>query len=80
LHIELAQRIHEECGAASDFITQHGNAGAGHIKRFDDDVFQFVAQKLFDGAFVFLTHLGVIGEHANGTEAGGFISALARRE
>ncbi len=78
LQIELAQRIHEKRGAAADFVTQHGNAGAGDVKSFDDDVLQLVAQKLFDGVLVFLSDLGIIGKHANGAETRGFIAVLTR--
>ena len=78
LQIQFAQRIHEKRGAAADFVAQHGNARAGHVKGFDDDVLQLVAQKLFDGVLVFLPDLGIIGQHADGAEAGGFIAVLAR--
>ena len=78
LQIQLAQRIHEKCGAAADFIAQHGNARAGHVKSFNDDILQLVAQELLDGVFVFLPDLRIIGEHANGAEAGGVIAILAR--
>ena len=80
LHVQLAQGIDEKCGAAADFIAQHGNARAGHVKRFHDDVLQFVAQELFDGVFIFLADLGIIGQDANGAEAGGFVAILAGRK
>ena len=80
LQIQLAQRIHEKRRAAADFVAQHGNARAGHVKGFDDDVLQLVAQKLFDGALVFLLDFGIVGQHADGAESGGFIAVLARSE
>ena len=68
-HFEAAGRIDEERGAAADFLTQQRDSGARLIERFDDHVFEFFAEKLLDGGFVFFLHLGVIGEQADGAEA-----------
>ena len=38
------------------------------VESFHDHVFQFIAQILFDGAFVRFRHFGVVGEHADGAE------------
>ena len=66
--IQVAQRIHEERGAPANFVAQHGDAGARVIEGFNDHVFQFVAQELFDGALVLRFDFGVIGQHADGAE------------
>ena len=79
--IQLAQRIHEERGAAADFVAQHGDARARHVEGFNDHVLQFVAQELFDGAFVFRLDFGIIGQHADGAEAvADCFAALARQK
>ena len=75
VNVQLAQRIHEECGAAAHLVAQQSHARARLVERFDDDVFQFIAQKLFDGAFVLFLHFGVIGQQADGAEA----AAMSRR-
>ena len=64
VHVEGAGRIDEEGGAAADVLAQQRDARAGLIERFDDDVFEFFAEKLLDGGFVFFLDLGVIGEQA----------------
>ena len=38
------------------------------IERFDDHVFELIAQELFDGDFVLWVHLRVISQHADGAE------------
>ncbi len=38
------------------------------VKCFDDYVFQFIAQILFDGAFVRFRNLGVIGQDSYGAK------------
>ncbi len=66
--LEIFGGVDEESGAAADFVAQEGDAGASVIKSFDHDVFEFIAEILFDGRFVVLGDFGVIGEHTDGAE------------
>ena len=68
VHLQVFGRIDKECRAAADFFPQQGDAGASVIKSFDDDIFQFVAQILFDGCLVSFRHFGVVREDANCTK------------
>src|SRR5690348_396266 len=72
--LQMAERIDEKRSATAHLFAKQGDAGASVIKGFDDDVFEFVTEKLFDRAFVLLLHFGVIGEHAHGTKALGFVA------
>ncbi len=65
---QVVERIHKESGSSAHFIAEHGNAGARVVVGFDDDVFQFVAQVLFDGGFVPLLDFSVISQHADGAK------------
>jgi hypothetical protein len=47
---------------------QHGDAGSGDVEGIDYDILELIAQKLFDGGFVALLHLDVIGENADGAK------------
>src|SRR6185437_4976179 len=76
----LAERIHEEGGAPADFFAQQGDAGAGMIEGFDDDVFELFAQELLDGAFVLFLYLGVIGQKSGGAKAARFGFAAGMKE
>src|SRR5439155_17868661 len=60
--------VDEESSAAADFIAKQRDAGAGMVEGFDDNVFEFVAEVLFDGAFVKFGNFGVVGEDADGAE------------
>ena len=66
---QIAQRINEERGTAADFIAEQGNAGAGVVVGFDDDVLEFVTQILLDGRFVLFFDFGEIREHSDGVKA-----------
>ncbi len=76
LQIQLPKRIHEERGAPADLLAQQRDSGARNVERFHDDIFELIAQKLFDGALVLLLDFGVIGKHADGAEAVRFLSDL----
>ena len=80
LQIQLAERIHEERRAPADFLAQQRDSRARHVERLHDDIFQFVAQELLDGALVLLLDFGVIGQHADGAETVRFFAALIRSE
>lgn len=73
----MTQRIDEECGATAHLFAQQRDASAGVIESFNDDVFQFVAKELLDGAFVLLLDLGVIGEYANGAKTARLAAACS---
>ena len=62
-------RVDEEGGAAIDAGAQHAQTFVGGVPGFDDDVVQFVAQEVFDHAFVARFDFEEIGEHAHGREA-----------
>ncbi len=66
---QIAQRVDKERGAAADFIAEQGNASASVVKRFDNDVLEFIAKILFDGRFVLFLDFGIIREDSDGVEA-----------
>ncbi len=80
LQIQFAKRVHEERGAPADFLAKNRDARARDIECLHHDVFQFVAQKLFDRALILLLDFGVIGQHADGAEPAGIIAALIGRK
>ena len=73
LEFQIAQGIDEEGGAAADFVAQQGDAGACVVEGLDDDIFEFIAEILFDGGFVLFLNFSVVGKDANGAE---FLAAV----
>ena len=69
LNVQLAQRIHEKCSAPAHLVAQQGNARARLVERFHDHILQFIAQELFDRAFILFLHFGVIGQQTNRVES-----------
>src|SRR6185437_13699678 len=66
---QMAERIDEECGASAHLFAKQRNASASVVKGFDDNIFEFVAKKLLNCAFVLFLHFGVIGENADGAKS-----------
>jgi hypothetical protein len=65
---ELGLRIFgmdQKCGAAIDVATEQAQAFVGGIPGFDDDVVEFVAEKVFDHALVLRFDFEEVGEHAD---------------
>src|SRR5271156_2574149 len=63
--IQFVQRVHEERRASAHLIAQQRNSRARLVERFHDHVLQFIAQKLFDRAFVLFLHLGVVRQQSH---------------
>ena len=59
----------QERGAAVDAGAQHAEAFVGCVPGLDDDVVEFVAQEVFDDAFVARLDFEEVGEHAYRSEA-----------
>ena len=59
--------MNQECRAAVDVGAQQAQAFVGGIPALDDNVVQFVAQKIFDYAFVARIDFQKIGKHAGGS-------------
>src|SRR5258708_33559696 len=76
----MGERIHEKGSAPADFVAQERDASAGVVVSLDNDIFEFFAEKLFDGGFVLLCDLGKISENTDGAEMFSAASLVCREE
>ncbi len=75
LEPQIFQRVHKKCCAPAQFFAQHGNARSRVVECLHNHVFELFPQKLLDGVFVLLLHLGVIRQQSHRAEIVAFVCA-----
>lgn len=66
IKIQGAQRVDKKRRPTAHFVTQKVDARARMIERFDNNIFQFVAEELFDGRLILLLDFCIVCEQSDG--------------